>query len=130
MELKLVLDGLEFLDYGLIELSESKFGNPQLHKIGVLERSRAIEVHHTIEMIKDADVILIPLDLTEEWCDTVLGVSPVPLQRPCSKTDIIVANSYTKSVLRSAAQKVSSNCNWVDYYPSFKMVMYSPRAES
>nr|WP_321454989.1 GSCFA domain-containing protein [uncultured Cohaesibacter sp.] len=186
-ELKMVLEGLEFPDYGLIELSEGKFWNPQLHKIGALERSRAVEVHqlvhNTIETIKDADVVLITLGLTEEWWDTVLDVplngtpidwrfakktgrfefrnsgfdenrqrveelvniikthsnrdvrvvltvSPVPLQRTFSKTDIIVANSYSKSVLRSAAQEVSSKYDWVDYYPSFEMVMYSPRAES
>ena len=60
----------------------------------------------------------------------VLTVSPVPLHRTFSTQDIIVANSYSKSVLRSVAQDVAGLHDFVDYYPSYEMVMFSNRSHA
>lgn len=57
----------------------------------------------------------------------VLTVSPVPLLRTFTDQDIILANSYSKSVLRGVADAMTRKYDYVDYFPSYEMVLYSPR---
>ena len=57
----------------------------------------------------------------------LISVSPVPLNTTFSGSDILVANTYSKSVLRAAAEYVCRRHNNVDYFPSFEAVMLSPR---
>lgn len=57
----------------------------------------------------------------------LLTVSPIPLQRSFSEDDVITANSYSKSVLRVAAEIVRRKFSHVDYYPSFESVTHSDR---
>lgn len=58
----------------------------------------------------------------------IMTVSPVPLLRTFSDQDIIVANSYSKGTLRSVAQEVRQEYDFVDYFPSYELVMNSPKA--
>lgn len=58
----------------------------------------------------------------------VISVSPVPLQRTFTGRDIIVANTYSKSVLRAVATEIVETFDGVDYFPSFEMVMFTERA--
>jgi len=58
----------------------------------------------------------------------IVTVSPVPMGSTFSDKDVIVANSYSKSTLVSAAQTVAKNYDHVDYFPSYEMVVNSPRA--
>ena len=172
---------------GLIEIKEGRFWNPQLHRVGLVERDQALfvkeKVHENVRMIEVANLVIVTLGLTEYWYDKVLGVplndtpidwrfavksnrfehrnadfrtnleivrelcsnildktngdgriiltvSPVPLQRTFSNQDVIVANSYSKSVLRAVAQEVANANEKVDYYPSFEMVTYSNRSRA
>lgn len=57
----------------------------------------------------------------------ILTVSPVPLLRTFSEMDIIVANSYSKSVLRGVADEMYRKYDFVDYFPSYEMVTFTPR---
>lgn len=57
----------------------------------------------------------------------VLTVSPVPLQATYRKLDVAVANMYSKSVLRAAAEEVVSSYSFADYFPSFESVLLSNR---
>jgi hypothetical protein len=57
----------------------------------------------------------------------ILTVSPVPLNHTFTDQDIIVANTYSKAVLRAVAQEVYVNYDFVDYYPSYELVVNSPR---
>lgn len=57
----------------------------------------------------------------------LLTVSPVPFARTFSGRDAIIANSYSKSVLRVAAEVARARCSWVEYYPSFESVTHSDR---
>jgi hypothetical protein len=57
----------------------------------------------------------------------VVTVSPVPLQTTFAGRDVIVANTYSKSVLRAVADTLFQKYDLVDYFPSFEMVMNSPR---
>jgi hypothetical protein len=55
----------------------------------------------------------------------LITVSPVPLRYTFTKEDVLVANTYSKSVLRAACQEIVSERPLVDYFPSFEAVMLS-----
>jgi tetratricopeptide (TPR) repeat protein len=58
----------------------------------------------------------------------VLTVSPVPLGLTFTEQDVMVANSYSKSALRAAAQEIWCRHDHVDYFPSYESVTLSNRA--
>jgi hypothetical protein len=60
----------------------------------------------------------------------VITVSPVPLTQTFLSHDVISANTYSKSSLRVAAQMLYEDLDFVDYYPSYEMVINSPRSLS
>jgi len=55
----------------------------------------------------------------------VLTVSPVPFSDTFSGQDVVVANTYSKAVLRSVAQDLAHELDFVDYFPSYEIVMLS-----
>ncbi len=58
----------------------------------------------------------------------VVTVSPVPLSTTWTKSDIVVANTISKSTLRVCADRLASDFDVVDYFPSFEIVTNSPKA--
>lgn len=58
----------------------------------------------------------------------IVTVSPVPLGATFKDADVIVANSASKSVLRAVAEELYRRFDFVDYFPSYEMVLNSPRA--
>jgi hypothetical protein len=50
-------------------------------------------------------------------------VSPVPLARTFTDQDVIVANQYSKSLLRAAVGRIWSERPNCDYFPSYETVM-------
>jgi hypothetical protein len=58
----------------------------------------------------------------------IVTVSPVPLIVSFSGQDAAIANANSKSVLRCAAEVVSTSFSNVDYFPSYEMVTLAPRA--
>lgn len=52
----------------------------------------------------------------------ILTVSPVPLASTFVYRDCVIANEYSKSVLRVCAEKLSGQFQRVDYYPSYEIV--------
>jgi hypothetical protein len=58
----------------------------------------------------------------------VVTVSPVPLMNTFSNMDIVVANTWAKSLLRAVAQEWASAHPNVDYFPSYEIVQNSDRA--
>lgn len=58
----------------------------------------------------------------------VVTVSPVPLMATFSEDDIVLANSYSKSLLRTAAQEWAAAHDNVHYFPSYEIVQYSEPA--
>jgi hypothetical protein len=57
----------------------------------------------------------------------ILTVSPVPLTSTHRDQDVMVANMYSKSVLRAASEEIVSEFDFVDYFPSFESVLTSDR---
>jgi hypothetical protein len=58
----------------------------------------------------------------------VVTVSPVPLMNTFSSMDIVVANTWAKSLLRAVAQEWAAAHANVDYFPSYEIVQSSDRA--
>jgi GSCFA family protein len=58
----------------------------------------------------------------------VITVSPVPLMATLSPMDVVVANTYGKSLLRAVAQEWAAAHANVDYFPSYEIVQNSERA--
>ena len=60
-------------------------------------------------------------------CQIVVTVSPVPLMATFSGQDVVVANSFSKSVLRAVAGDWSAAQDNVHYFPSYEIVTGSER---
>ena len=59
----------------------------------------------------------------------IVTVSPVPLMNTFSTMDIVVANSWAKSLLRAVSQEWAAAHSNVDYFPSYEIVQNSDRRE-
>lgn len=57
----------------------------------------------------------------------VVTVSPIPLQATYTGQDIVLANTYSKSTLRAAAQDWAAKHPNVQYFPSYEIVMNSDK---
>jgi len=57
----------------------------------------------------------------------LFSVSPVPLETTFRSIDVLVANTYSKSVLRTAAEVFCQRHSNVDYFPSYESVILSNR---
>ena len=57
----------------------------------------------------------------------ILTVSPVALGSTFRPDDVMVANAYSKAVLRTVAEAVALGDDRIDYYPSFESVTLSSR---
>lgn len=52
----------------------------------------------------------------------IFTVSPVPLIATASEQHVLVATTYSKSVLRAAAGELASSYDHVDYFPSYEII--------
>lgn len=57
--------------------------------------------------------------------EIVITVSPVPLQATFSGRDVVLANTFSKSLLRIVAETWANAHNNVHYFPSYEIVMNS-----
>ena len=53
----------------------------------------------------------------------LVTVSPVPLTATATGCHVLPATTYSKSVLRSVAGDLSNNFSFIDYFPSFEIVL-------
>lgn len=60
----------------------------------------------------------------------VVTVSPVPLDATFSGDDVVVANMFSKSVLRAVAGQWAAQHDNVHYFPSYEIVMNSRREDA
>lgn len=56
----------------------------------------------------------------------LLIVSPVPLTATASEDHVLVASTYSKSVLRSVAGDMTQSHQCVDYFPSYEVITGTP----
>ncbi|WP_069301723.1 GSCFA domain-containing protein [Neptunicoccus sediminis] len=63
----------------------------------------------------------------ERTPNILLTVSPVPLAGTFTDDDCVIANTYSKSVLRVVSDIISSKFDGVDYFPSYEIVTTAGR---
>jgi hypothetical protein len=71
----------------------------------------------------------VSLILQEPARRILMTTSPVPLAQTFTQDDVIVANTYSKSMLRAVAGAIVECSDRVDYFPSYESVMLSKRNE-
>lgn len=57
----------------------------------------------------------------------IVTVSPVPLMATFTQNDVVVANTLSKSTLRTVAEKWASSHENIVYFPSYEIVMNSEK---
>ncbi|MDK4713675.1 GSCFA domain-containing protein [Rhizobium sp. CNPSo 4039] len=56
----------------------------------------------------------------------IFTVSPVPLVATATQNNVVVATTYSKSVLRAAAGHLAERHPFVDYFPSYEIISSTP----
>ena len=74
-----------------------------------------------------SSIVEILKENTKDNAWIMLTVSPVPLARTFRDQDVILANMYSKSLLRVAAELECQKSESVEYFPSYESVMLSNR---
>ncbi|TKT65852.1 hypothetical protein YA62_010165 [Agrobacterium sp. LC34] len=84
-----------------------------------------------IEAIDTLEAIVAEIrEATGNTAKIILTVSPVPLGGTWTQRDVITANLISKSTLLTAAVAVADNHNFVDYYPSYELVIYGDQGST
>lgn len=78
------------------------------------------------EIYKDMDIAIRLLRRANPRIRILLTVSPVPLTATASGQHVLVATTYSKSVLRAVAGELVDASSSVDYFPSYEIVSSSP----
>lgn len=74
------------------------------------------------EVVSDMNEALALLRQLNSNCNVILTVSPVPLIATYEPQHALVATTYSKSVLRVAADEIKRANSFVDYFPSFEII--------
>jgi GSCFA family len=74
------------------------------------------------DVINDLRCFLQKLREINPKVKVVLTVSPVPLIATYEDRHVLVSTTYSKSVLRVAADVAAREFSWVDYFPSYEII--------
>lgn len=74
------------------------------------------------EIVDDLHRVIGHLSLRRPGCRVLFTVSPVPLIATFEPKHALVATTYSKSVLRAAADAVARAYAHVDYFPSYEII--------
>ncbi len=74
------------------------------------------------EVTSDLEQFMSLLRSVNSRARMILTVSPVPLVATAEDRHVLVATTYSKSVLRVAAEAVARTCQDVTYFPSYEIV--------
>jgi hypothetical protein len=58
----------------------------------------------------------------------IITVSPVPFNATFRPQDVVVAHQATKAMLRTVAEELFRSYDFLDYFPSYEMVLNTPRS--
>lgn len=74
------------------------------------------------EVEQDLQAFMLGLRRVNRGCRVVLTVSPVPLIATYEPRHVLVSTTYSKSVLRVAAEGITQTFRDVDYFPSYEII--------
>lgn len=75
-------------------------------------------------VMADLDALIQGLLTVNPALRVILTVSPVPLVATYTQTNVLVASSYSKSVLRAVAGEIETRYDHVAYFPSYEMISH------
>jgi hypothetical protein len=75
-----------------------------------------------IQVMSDLEDLLSRLKKLNPDVKVILTISPVPLIATYEPRNVLVSTTYSKSVLRVAAEMVYRKYEWVDYFPSYEII--------
>lgn len=76
------------------------------------------------EVAADLEGLVIGLREVNPALKIIFTVSPVPLVATYTANDVLVASSYSKSVLRAVCGEIETRYNQVQYFPSYEIVSH------
>jgi len=74
------------------------------------------------EVVQDLAAFLDRLRAINHSARVILTVSPVPLAATYEPRHVLVSTTYSKSVLRVAAEEIARTCEQVFYFPSYEII--------
>lgn len=74
------------------------------------------------DVVKDLESAINAIRKLNKNCQVVLTVSPVPLAATAEDRHVLVSTTLSKSVLRVAAEQVSTEMPNVHYFPSYEII--------
>lgn len=91
---------------------------------GEFNKSRHLFVNETVEdVVSEMSSFLMHLARVNPRAQVILTVSPVPLAATARKDQhVLTATTYSKSVLRVAAEMLASRFQHVSYFPSYEII--------
>jgi hypothetical protein len=90
---------------------------------GHFDGSRHRLVNLTVtDVVQDMCAFFDRLKRVNTGARAILTVSPVPLVATATDHHVLVANTYSKSVLRVAAEEIAAKVPAVQYFPSFEII--------
>jgi hypothetical protein len=75
-----------------------------------------------VDVVQDIDSFLRKLKQVNDSAKVILTVSPVPLAATAENSHVLVATTYSKAVLRVAAETIAKNHSQVAYFPSYEII--------
>ena len=79
-----------------------------------------------VETLEDLQALINAAREVNPGLRFLLTVSPVPLTATASGGHVLVATTYSKSVLRAVAGELVMRHDFVDYFPSYELVASAP----
>jgi hypothetical protein len=90
---------------------------------GRLDHERHAFVNFTTaDVVADLEAFLAGLESVNPRAKVILTVSPVPLAATYEARHVLVASTYSKAVLRAAADEVARRHDHVAYFPAYELV--------
>lgn len=78
------------------------------------------------EILHDMEETLAIMRSLNPRLNVLLTVSPVPLTATASGKHVLVATTYSKSVLRAVSGRLADGTDWIDYFPSYEIITGAP----
>lgn len=82
----------------------------------------SLKVFSYNEIYRDVTLMLEEVKKINSNIHFILTVSPVPLTATATDQHILIANTYSKSVLRAVAGAISESRSDINYFPSFELI--------
>lgn len=90
---------------------------------GKFDASKYEFVNFTVsDVVEDLSAFIETLTANNRKVKFIITVSPVPLVATATSGHVLTATTYSKSVLRVAAEEISRNLRNVSYFPAYEII--------